>query len=53
MILVALIMLERLAQIHLHSVALMTLPSIHHDIVALVPMALVEHTELLRGLPSR
>jgi hypothetical protein len=52
-VLVVLIVLKRLPQIHLHPKALMAPPPIHHHIVALVPMALVEHAELLRRLPPR
>jgi hypothetical protein len=51
MVLVILVVLKRLAQVHLHAIALMACPAIHYDIVALVPVALVEHAELLRGLP--
>lgn len=49
LVLVVLIVLERLAKAHLHgSIVLLPCPPVHHDVVALVPMALVEHAELLR-----
>jgi hypothetical protein len=56
LVLVVLIVLERLAKAHLHgSVVLLPCPPVHHDVVALVPMALVEHAELLwrRLAPGR
>jgi hypothetical protein len=47
-VLVILVVLERLAQVHLHPVALVARPPVHHSIVTLVPMALVvEHGKLL------
>lgn len=49
LMLVVLIVLKRLAKAHLHSsIVLLPCPPVHHNVVALVPMALVEHTELLR-----
>lgn len=58
LMLVVLVVLERLAEIHLHGVVLLAGASVHHDVVGLVPMALVEHAELLRrrlapGRPRR
>ena len=50
LLLVILVVLERLAQVHLHPVSLVIRAAIHHDIVALVAVALVEHAELLRRL---
>lgn len=43
-----LVMLEGLAKIHLHGIGLLPCPPVHHDIVGLMSMALVEHAELLR-----
>ena len=45
-VLMVLVVLEGLAQVH-HGIVLPS-PSIHHDVVALVPMALVEHGKLRR-----
>jgi hypothetical protein len=45
-VLVILIVLKRLAQVHLHAVGLVARAPIH-DIVALVPVRLIEHGELL------
>jgi hypothetical protein len=48
LILVVLIVLKRLPKVHvLHEVLLACSP-IHHHVVALMPMGLVEHAELLR-----
>lgn len=47
--LVVLLLLERLAQVHLH-VAPVCAPAIHHDIVSLVRVVLIEHSELLGRL---
>lgn len=51
LMLMMLIMLERLAQVHLHGVVLLACSPVHHDIVGLMAMALIEHAELLRRLP--
>lgn len=54
LMLVVLIVLEGLAEIHLHRIILLPCPPVHHDIMGLVPMTLVEHAELLRRLaPGR
>jgi hypothetical protein len=53
MVLVVLAVLEGLAQVHLHGIALVASAPVHHDIVGLVPVALVEHAELLGGRLSR
>jgi hypothetical protein len=50
--LVILVVLERLAQVHLHPVALVPCPTIHHDVVART-VALVEHAKLLGRVASR
>jgi hypothetical protein len=48
LILVVLIVLKGLPKVHvLHEVLLACSP-VHHDVVALMPMGLVEHAELLR-----
>jgi hypothetical protein len=48
LILVVLIVLKRLPKVHvLHEVLLACSP-VHHHVVALMPMGLVEHAELLR-----
>lgn len=52
MVLIVLIVLKRLAEIHLHGVVLLAAPAIHHDVVGLVPVALIEHAELLRRRPD-
>lgn len=48
--LVVLVVLEGLAQVHLHEALLVPRAAVHHDIVALVRVALVEHPVLLRRL---
>lgn len=53
MVLVILVVLERLPQVHLHAICLVAGAPIHHDVVALVPMALVEHGKLLGRLAAR
>lgn len=52
-VLVILVVLERQTQPLGHAVCLVTAwPPIHHDIMAVLPVALIEHAELLRRLPS-
>jgi hypothetical protein len=47
LVLVVLVVLKRLPKVHvLHEVLLPSSP-VHHDVVALMPMGLVEHAELL------
>lgn len=43
-----LIVLEGFAKAHLHGIILLTCSPVHHDIVGLVPVILIEHAELLR-----
>jgi hypothetical protein len=51
MVLVILVVRESLAgQVHLHGVALVGIAPVHHDMLGLVTMLLVEHAELLGGL---
>jgi hypothetical protein len=50
--LVTLGVLEWLAQVHLH-ICPMGASAVHHDIVALVRVVLIEHSELLRRLWPR
>jgi len=51
MVLMVLVVREGLVgQVHLHRVILVRVAPIHHDMLGLVTMLLVEHAELLRGL---
>lgn len=52
-LMMVLVMLEGLAEIHLHGIILLPCSPVHHDIVGLVPVGLVEHAELLRRRPPR
>lgn len=47
MVLSMLVVLKGLAQIHLHRITLVLTPTVQHDIMGLVSMALIEHAELL------
>lgn len=48
LMLVVLVVLERLPQIHLLHEILVPSSPVHHNVLALVPMGVVEHAELLR-----
>lgn len=51
LVMMVLAMLKGFAEIHLHGVVLLPAPTVHHNVMGLVSVALVKHGKLLRRRP--